>query len=49
MNKDEIVEHMVKYIEDEERELQNKEKLSAKEKNQFVKKILKELEQVMEA
>lgn len=47
MNKDEIVEQMVSYIEEKERELQSKDKLTVKEKNQIVKKIINELERVM--
>ena len=48
MNKDEVVKHMVEFIEDKERELQDKEQLTAKEKSQFVKKVINELERVIE-
>lgn len=47
MNKGEIVDYMVEYIEEKERELQSKEKLTSKEKSQYVKKIINELERVI--
>jgi len=47
MNKGEIVDYMVDYIEEKERELQSKEKLTSKEKSQYVKKIINELERVI--
>ena len=48
MNKDEIVEHMIEFIENEEKELQNKENQTAKEMGKLTKKIIDELERVMQ-
>ena len=47
MNKDEIVEHMINFVENKEKELQDKERLTQREKTQFARKIISELERVM--
>ena len=48
MNKDEIVEHMINFVENKEKELQDKERLTQREKTQFARKIISELERVMD-